>query len=126
MQEEAETSIIKSDRVGRTQYSQEYKDRIVAAYEQSGMSGAAFAEQCGVKYPTFASWNTKARKKHDQQGESRTSVQATTNPTFLVAEVPARTETAALSIEFAGGAVLKITDPSQLPLAKALLKSLVS
>ncbi len=120
MQEEAETSIIKSDRVGRTQYSQEYKDRILAAYEQSGMSGAAFAEQCGVKYPTFASWVTKARKKNDQQEQCQTSVKAVANPTFLVAEVPARTETAALSIELAGGAVLKITDSSQLPLATAL------
>jgi hypothetical protein len=79
MQEEAETSIIKSDRVGRAQYSRDYKNQVLAAFEQSGMSGAAFAEQCGVKYPTFASWVAKARKKHDQQGESRISVQATTD-----------------------------------------------
>lgn len=124
MQEEVETSIIKSDRVGRAQYSHEYKSKVLAAFKQSGMSAAAFAEQCGVKYPTFASWVTKARKKHDQRGESRPSVQATTNPTFLVAEVPAQTETASLSIELPGGAFLKITDPAQLPLAAALLKSL--
>ena len=124
MQEEVESSIIKSDRVGRTQYSQEYKSKVLAAFNQSGMSAAAFAEQCGIKYPTFASWVTKARKKKDHQREPRPSGQRNENPAFLVAEVPSGTEFASLSIELAGGAVLKITDPSQIPLAKALLKSL--
>lgn len=122
--EEAETSIIKSDRVGRAQYSQEYKAKVLAAFEQSGMSAAAFAEQCGVKYPTFASWVTKARKKKDHPGEPRPSAQAIANPAFLIAEVPAHNNSASLQVELAGGAVLKITDPSQLPLATALLKSL--
>jgi hypothetical protein len=30
--QETSTSIIKSDRVGRTRYSQAYKDEVVAAY----------------------------------------------------------------------------------------------
>lgn len=124
MQEEAETSIIKSDRVGRAQYSPEYKAKVLTAFEQSGMSAAAFAGQCGIKYPTFASWVTMARKKKDHPGESQPSAQATANPAFLIAEVPSSTESASLQVELAGGAVLKITDPSQLPLATALLKSL--
>ena len=124
MQEEVETSIIKSDRVGRVQYSREYKSKVLAAFHQSGMSAAAFANQCGIKYPTFASWVTKARKKTDQAIEPQTSTQVVTNPAFLIAEVPAQTEYASLQIELPGGAILKITDPAQNPLAKALLKSL--
>lgn len=60
--QETSTSIIKSDRVGRTRYSQAYKDEVVAAYQQSGMSAVAFAHHCGVKYPTFVSWVSKARQ----------------------------------------------------------------
>jgi len=37
------------------------KDEVVAAYQQSGMSAAAFATHCGVKYPTLASWVAKAK-----------------------------------------------------------------
>lgn len=124
MQEEVETSIIKSDKVGRNQYSREYKSKVLAAFNQSGMSAAAFAEQCGIKYPTFASWVTKARKKIPPIGEPPSSAQENTNPAFLVAEVPAQIEGASLQIELPGGAILKISDPAQLPLAKTLLKSL--
>ena len=57
--QETPTSIIKSDRSGRTRYSQSYKDEVVAAYQQSNMSAAAFAQHCGVKYSTFAPWVAK-------------------------------------------------------------------
>ena len=49
MQEEAVTSIVKSDRVGRTRYTAEYKSEVVAAFEPSSLSGPAFARQCGIK-----------------------------------------------------------------------------
>ena len=58
--------IIKSDRTGRARYTQQYKDEVSAAYEASGMSGPAFAEHCGVKYPTFASWVSKRRREENQ------------------------------------------------------------
>jgi len=44
------TSIIKSDRAGRLRYTQQYRDEVLAAYEASSMSGAAFAKHCGLKY----------------------------------------------------------------------------
>ena len=53
------TSIIKSDRIGRTRYSAEYEAEVVAAFDGSGLSGPAFAKQCGIKYPTFAAWVAK-------------------------------------------------------------------
>jgi len=65
------TSIIKSDRIGRTRYSSQYKAEVVAAYEQSGMSGQAFAEQCGVKHPTFAAWVAKSRKQSSEAVSGR-------------------------------------------------------
>jgi transposase-like protein len=59
--QETSTSIIKSDRSGRTRYTQAYKAEVVTAYQQSGMSAAAFAAHCGVKYPTLASWVAKSK-----------------------------------------------------------------
>jgi len=81
MQEEATTSIVKADRVGRTRYTDQYKAEVVEAFASSGLSGPAFARQCGVKYPTFASWVTKARREDPQlpAGRSRSS--------FIVAEI---------------------------------------
>lgn len=49
------TSIIKSDRTGRTRYTRQYKQEVLAAYEASSLSAPQFAAQCGIKYPTFAS-----------------------------------------------------------------------
>jgi hypothetical protein len=53
---------IKSDRIGRTRYRPQYKAEVLAAYKTSGLSGPAFARECGIKYPTFASWVAKDRK----------------------------------------------------------------
>ena len=51
--------MIKSDCIGRTRYTAQYKAEVLAAYQRSGMSGPAFAKQCGIKYPTFAAWVAK-------------------------------------------------------------------
>ena len=52
------TTIIKSDRIDRSHYRPQYKAEVLAAYRESGMSGHAFAEQCGIKstpfHPPFA------------------------------------------------------------------------
>ena len=61
MQEEASTSIVKADRSGRTRYTDQYKAEVVEAFADSGLSGPAFARQCGVKYPTFAAWAANTR-----------------------------------------------------------------
>ena len=50
MQEESETSISKSDRTDRAQDNPEYQAKVLAAFEQNGVSTAAFARPCRVKY----------------------------------------------------------------------------
>jgi transposase-like protein len=45
IQETISGTLVKSDRVGRTRYTKTYKVEVIAAYEQSGMSAAAFAEK---------------------------------------------------------------------------------
>ena len=63
MQEESTTSIVKSDRLGRTHYSADYKDQVLDAFATSSLSGPIFAKQCGIKYPTFASWVAKQKRE---------------------------------------------------------------
>jgi hypothetical protein len=113
------TSIIKSDRTGRTRYARQYKQEVLAAFEASSLSAPQFAAQCGIKYPTFASW-LAAGKRDDR------SVTATSRPTFLLAEVAASPEatSAVLEVCLPGGAVVRVPSRDQLPLLIELLRQL--
>ena len=112
------TSIIKSDRIGRARYSSEYKAEVLAAYQKSGMSGPAFARQCGIKYPTFASWTTKAKASNDlppsqQSGQS-----------FLIAEFANPPCIEGLTVNLPGGASTHVATPDEARLLGILLKAL--
>ena len=54
------TSIIKADRSGRSRYSQDYREEVLAAFDKSSLSGMDFARQCDIKYPTFAGFKPGA------------------------------------------------------------------
>jgi len=117
------TTIIKSDRIGRSQYRPQYKAEVLAAYRESGMSGHAFAEQCGIKYSTFASWVTKANKSTGQ-GAIRSS-----GSPFVLAEFESPGASAAesrseLEIKLPGGAIATATSCDQIRLLAELLKAL--
>ena len=113
------TTIIKSDRIGRTRYSAEYKAEVLAAYEGSGMSGPAFARQCGIKYPTFAAWVAKSREAGDGPPPDAESGQE-----FLLAEFAGEVSGSGLRVELPGGAVVHVANASQAGLLGALLKAL--
>lgn len=117
------TSIIKSDRTGRTRYTRQYKQEVLAAYETSSLSAPQFAAQCGIKYPTFASWLAAGKR----DGRSAT---AANRPTFLLAEVAASPEaaseaaSAALEVRLPCGAVVRVPSRDELPLLVELLRQL--
>lgn len=117
-QEEVTTSIIKTDRLGRTHYSTGYKTQVLEAFETSSLSGPTFAKQCGIKYSTFASWVGKRKR-----GTSPAK-QSDTISTFLVAEVSENSSDQILEVALPGGAVARISSPSELPLLAALIKAL--
>jgi transposase-like protein len=54
--------ILKSDALGRVRTSPERKEALLAEYQRSGMTAAAFSRWCGIKYSTFAAWVGKARR----------------------------------------------------------------
>jgi transposase-like protein len=110
-------TIIKSDRGGRTRYTPQYKQEVVAAFGSSSLSAPAFARQCGIKYPTFAAWIAALK-----QGESKPARK--NPPAFLVAEVSAETGGNALEVRLPGGAVARATHAEQIRLLAALLRHL--
>jgi transposase-like protein len=115
--EQAPGIIIKSDHSGRTRYTAQYKQEVVAAFESSSLSAPDFARQCGIKYPTFAAW--VAARKRDGRPASRDD-----RPAFLIAELSAETGGPALEVRLPGGAVARATDAGQIHLLAVLLRQL--
>jgi len=113
-------AIVKSDRIGRTHYTSEYKAEVLAAFEKSGMSGQAFAAQCGIKYPTFASWRTKARRPVTSGSTSNSE------PSFILAQVTASDggSRSGLSVKIPGGAIASAHDEDGIRLLASLIKAL--
>ena len=109
--------IVKSDRTGRTRYTADYKCEVLTAFASSCLSAPQFARQCGIKYPTFASW-LAAGKRGDRPAADR-------SPSFLLAEVPAASDRTALEIHLPGGAVARASDANQIRLLAQLLRHLV-
>ena len=118
MPEEHTTSIIKTDRLGRTHYSADYKTQVLQAFESSSLSGPAFAKQCGIKYSTFAAWVGK--QKREASADDRTSPITA----FMVAEVPTNSTSGTLKVTLPGGAIAEITEEADIDLLAALLKTL--
>ncbi|MEM9599022.1 MAG: transposase [Acidobacteriota bacterium] len=116
--DQSPATIIKSDRTGRRRYTREYKNEVLAAYESSGMSGPAFAEHCGLKYPTFASWVSK-RRREETGGEAPEN-----HEKFVLAEFAAATGPEGIAIELPGGANARLADSRQVELLAALIKAL--
>lgn len=116
--EEPTNTIIKSDRIGRARYTREYKDEVLAAYESSGMSGPAFAEHCGLKYPTFATWAATRRREKDGPADGAGPGR------FVLAEIGAAPGAGTLQVTLPGGAVAELGSPSQAGLLAALIRAL--
>ena len=117
--ETSAAAIIKADRIGRQRYSAQFKNELLATFEQSSMSGQAFAAHHGVKYPTFASWVTQRRKERSAPKPTDST------PSFVLAEFQApRALGVGLPIELTAQATVTMTSIEQAPLLAALIKAL--
>jgi transposase-like protein len=61
----------KRDTKGRRITPKARRQELLAAYEQSGLTQAAFARREGVKYQTFASWVSEGRRRSAAGGLSK-------------------------------------------------------
>lgn len=123
--EPLETSLIKTDVLGRMHRTPEQRERILDEYEHSGLSGPKFATLCGVKYQTFAAW--LARRKGSLPGHPKRPPQrkAATQVRWLEASVqPATASSHGLLLQLPGGARAQISNAHHIALAAALVRAL--
>lgn len=111
-----ELVVLKTDSRGRVRTPIEQRDALLDAFEQSGMSGAAFAKLHGIKYPTFAYWRQQRTRRSQAEHPNST-------PMFEEVDLGSGVESG-LKIELPGGAVLRVERAAQFPGAVALLKYL--
>ena len=64
----------KRDSKGRRITPKARRQELLAAYEQSGLTQAAFARREGVKYQTFATWVSEGRRRSAAVGPSKSVV----------------------------------------------------
>ena len=131
--------ILKTDVLGRVRVPREKREELLDAFEASGMSGQAFAEQHGVHVQTFASWIQKRRRargdydhadtrrklrmrKNKQKSEQGSSEGALMNLIEVQVGSHDKDETPALEIALPGGAVVRVSSESQFALLKSLLR----
>jgi transposase-like protein len=110
----------KRDRAGRVHMPRERREELLAEYERSGLSQAAFARRAGVRYPTFAHWVQERRRAGGATADAAT---ATPPPRFVELRLPSAqaapsTPGAApvseLSVTLPDGVVLRGAEPSAL------------
>jgi transposase-like protein len=118
-------SIVKADRRRRLRYTTEQKTALVEAYQSSGLSGTRFAELHGVNYQTLASWLQKRKRT---AGSSPKSTSAFGLLSLVSAELHDGPATVArpLAIILPGGVRFEVSDPSQAPIAAAMIRELQS
>ena len=113
------TELLKMDSMGRVRVSVERREALLAEFDRSGMSGAAFAKHYGIKYTTFAHWK-RMRKK------ARAEKQQKEPGTFLLVSKEAVTVESSLTIELPLGAKLIVASEADARLAAVLLRALES
>ena len=122
-----ETLILKTDVLGRVSMPAERREAILDAFEQSGMSGQAFAKHVGVNYSTFATWVQKRRRHRGEYTQKKLSGSVPSEITFVEAQVEKPAESASkakLEVQTAEGVTLILRSPGEVALAAKLIRSL--
>ena len=94
-------------RLRRTQADR--RSQLLAAFDRSGLSAAAFARQQGLNYTTFCGWRHRRAKA---------------SPGFVQVELPSPAAPVELVIELNAHARMRIGSAAQIELAARLLQAL--
>ena len=84
------------------------RTQLLAAFDRSGLSAAAFARQQGIGYTTFCGWRHRRAKTK-------------TSPTFVEVELPGPAAAVELLIEVGAHTRLRVSSAGQVELAARFL-----
>src|SRR5512144_308433 len=87
------------------------RTQLLAKFDRSGLSAAAFARRHGLRYTTFCGWRQRQAKAEPAPG-------------FVQVEVPSPVPPAELVIELGTFARIRLADASSIVLAARLLQEL--
>jgi transposase-like protein len=87
------------------------RSRLLAAFERSGLSAAAFARRHGIRYTTFCGWRQRRPKTEP-------------SPAFVQVELAEPIAPAELLIDLGAHTRLRLTSARQIDLAVELLRRL--
>lgn len=96
-------------RPGRKSTSPKRQKQLLAAFDRSGLSAAAFARRHGLHYTTFCNWRHRRTKSA---------------PGFVQVELPAPTAPAEVTVELGATARIRIGSATQIELVARLLQAL--
>ena len=127
-----EAQLLKVDTKGRVRISRERREELLAEYDRSSMSGAAFAEWAGIKYPTLMYWLAERRRAGQRAGAQGAAAANELSWVEAVVEErrPSRSEpggggvAALLEIALPGGVSLRVGSPAGAALAAEVMRHL--
>lgn len=96
--------------VTRTRTSRSRRRQLLAAFDRSGLTAAAFAREHGIAYTTFCSWRRRRPAKPAMTFAEVTLLRAATPEPIVV--------------ELGPQARVRLSSPAQLELAAGLIKRL--
>jgi transposase-like protein len=120
---ESGSEILKVDEVGRVRTPPEKRERLLAEFDRSGMTGAQFARFAGVRYPTLMNWLQKRRKEAGQSEQMAGRGQD--HPRWLEARVEGEVpKTENIEVEVGCGVRILVGNGAQAALAGELLRAM--
>ena len=117
--------LIKTDRLGRIRISPEHRQMLLDKFEESTISGLAFAKMHGIKYPTFANWCQKRKRETNSYPEAADSHDLKLMES-LTEVITRESPEHSLKVQFGTGIELSIFNDAQLSLAAKLIRKLQS
>ena len=117
--------ILKTDTRGRVFTPAARREKLLDEFEQSGLSGAKFAQLTGLKYSTFAIWAQRRRRQRGTTAPPSQKVPSTPAQWLeaVVEQAAQREGSDPVRVRLPGGAWVEVQHAGQTALVAALLRA---